>query len=84
MNRAMIEHGTVRGAYFGTSIRAVLDVTNYGKTCLLVIDPSAIMSVRTAEIQPFIIYFKPPSAQEMKDTWVEENLIKVRLHIHAE
>jgi len=77
MNGGMIEHGKLKTAYYGTSIRAVQDVSNYGKTCVLVIDPTAIRSVRTAEVQPFIVYFKPPSAAEMKSTWVEDNLIKV-------
>ena len=79
MNGQMIEHGVVRGIYYATSRGAVKDVVNYGKTCVLIVEPQAIKSVRTADIQPFIVYFKAPPSAEMKSKWVEDNIINVRL-----
>lgn len=39
-NNQFVEHGYLEGDYYGTSINSIRDVTNSGKTCLLVLFPS--------------------------------------------
>ena len=77
MNGKMIEFSLVHGSYYGTSVRAIKDVINSSKTCLLIVDPQAIKTVRTSELWPFIVYFSAPSANFMKENWVPGNRIRV-------
>lgn len=39
-NNQFVEHGYLDGDYYGTSVNSIRDVTNSGKTCLLVLIPA--------------------------------------------
>ena len=77
MNGRMIEHAYLNGSYYGTSVSSIRNVVNSGKTCLLLLDPQAIKSVRSPELRPFIVYFSTPSADYMKKNWLPKKKIKV-------
>ncbi len=76
-NNKFVEHAFYEGHYYGTSIDSIRKVINEGKTCLLIVSPQSIHSVRTSEIKPFLAYLKPPTADFMKQTWVPQKRIKV-------
>ncbi len=78
-NNKLVEHAFYEGHYYGTSIDSIRKVINEGKTCLLIVAPQSIRSVRTPEIKPFLVYLKPPTADFMKQTWVQQKRIKVFL-----
>lgn len=72
-----VEHAYYEGHYYGISINSIRKVINEGKTCVLIVAPQSIRYVRTSEIRPFIVYLKPPTADYMKQHWVEQKWIKV-------
>ena len=76
-NGEMIEYGVLSGFYTGISINSIRRVINSGKTCLLVLSPESIKLVRQPELRPFIVYFISPSAEQMKQSWVKQKVIKV-------
>ena len=76
-NNKLVEHAFYEGHYYGTSIDSIRKVINEGKTCLLIVAPQSIRSVRTPEIKPFLVYLKPPTADFMKQNWVQQKRIKV-------
>ena len=79
-NNRFVEHAFYEGHYYGTSVNAIRKVINDKKTCLLIVAPQAIKYVRTSEMRPFLVYFKPPSADYMKQHWVRQNWMKVSVY----
>ncbi|KAL9642771.1 hypothetical protein ABK040_009846 [Willaertia magna] len=81
-----IEHADVHGNLYGTSIRAVQDVSKkQGKCCILDIDVQGSKQVRNnKELNPVIIFIKPPSMEVLESrlrgraTETEES-IQIRL-----
>uniref|UniRef100_A0A8C8H593 Membrane protein, palmitoylated 4a (MAGUK p55 subfamily member 4) n=1 Tax=Oncorhynchus tshawytscha TaxID=74940 RepID=A0A8C8H593_ONCTS len=67
INRELFEN-MYKGHFYSTSFDAVKDVLNSGRICVIEIEPHAIQSVRTHELKAYIIYVKPPTAEQMKET----------------
>lgn len=58
-----IEAGRYKDNLYGTSIRAVRDVAEQGKHCILGVSGYAIRRLQAANLQPIAICIRPNSAQ---------------------
>ncbi|CAL9698730.1 unnamed protein product [Knipowitschia caucasica] len=63
-----LEYGEYKGNYYGTSSEAVSAVLNSGKICVIDIESNALQAVRTPELRAFVVYIKPPSAERLRKT----------------
>ena len=54
------------GNYYGTSQKAVLDVLQQGKLCLLDIDSQGVKSVKGTDLNPVLVFIKPPSLEVLE------------------
>ncbi|CEP14255.1 hypothetical protein [Parasitella parasitica] len=61
-----IESATFSGNMYGTSIKAVQDVGNAGKTCILDIDVQGVESIKKTILKPKYIFVKPPSLEVLE------------------
>lgn len=63
-----LEHATVHGNLYGTSIRAVQNVAASGKCCVLDIDVQGARQVRkqSNQIRAIFVFLKPPSLAELE------------------
>ncbi|EGW32226.1 guanylate kinase [Spathaspora passalidarum NRRL Y-27907] len=77
-----IEWAQFSGNYYGTTIKAVKDVAESGKTCLLDIDMQGVKSVKKTDLNARYLFISPPSIDELKQrlqgrgTETEESLTK--------
>ncbi|KAK6627468.1 hypothetical protein RUM44_009945 [Polyplax serrata] len=67
-NGKLIEFGEYKGNLYGTSSESVKSLVNAGYVCLLNPHYQALKMLRTPQLKPFIIYIKPPSFEELKET----------------
>ncbi|KAI8138161.1 guanylate kinase [Fennellomyces sp. T-0311] len=58
-----IESATFNGNMYGTSIKAVEDVVDQGKTCILDIEIQGVQAVKKSQLKPRYIFVKPPSLE---------------------
>ncbi|XP_046859937.1 guanylate kinase-like [Xenia sp. Carnegie-2017] len=56
-----LEHACYSGNMYGTSKKAVRDVQEQGKICILDVDRQGILNVKNAGIDAFYLFIKPPS-----------------------
>ncbi|KAJ0062398.1 hypothetical protein NL108_010986, partial [Boleophthalmus pectinirostris] len=63
-----LEYGEFKGNYYGTSSDSVREVLNSGKICIIDIEPNALQAVRTPELRAYVVYIKPPSAEQLRQT----------------
>jgi guanylate kinase len=85
-NGEFLEHALVHGNVYGTSKKAVQDVQNNGKICLLEIDIQGAEQIKQAELdpKPRFVFVSPPSVEELekrlrkRNTETEEK-ISIRL-----
>jgi len=63
-----IEHAEVHGNFYGTSIKAVKDVTQAGKVCVLDIDVQGAEQVKNSELKgkSVFVFIAPPSMEELE------------------
>ncbi|XP_078430003.1 guanylate kinase 1 isoform X1 [Wolffia australiana] len=61
-----LEHASVHGNLYGTSIRAVEAVMDEGKRCILDIDVQGAKSVRASSVDAEFIFICPPSFEELE------------------
>ena len=63
-----LEHATVHGNLYGTSIRAVQNVAAAGKCCILDIDVQGARQVRkqSNQIRAIFVFLEPPSVEELE------------------
>ena len=61
-----LEHAHVHGNIYGTSIKAVNDVLDQGKCCILDIDVQGARSVRKSGIKAMFLFVSPPSFEELE------------------
>lgn len=64
----LIEFGEYKGNLYGTSSESVQSLINAGYVCILNPHYQALKMLRTPQLKPFIIYIKPPSFDELKET----------------
>ncbi|CAO3592585.1 unnamed protein product [Absidia cylindrospora] len=58
-----IESATFSGNMYGTSIKAVKDVVDAGKVCILDIDMQGVKAVKNTDLNPHYIFVQPPSVE---------------------
>ncbi|KAI8343030.1 guanylate kinase [Chlamydoabsidia padenii] len=56
-----IESATFSGNLYGTSIKAVKDVVESGKVCILDIDMQGVKAVKNTDLNPKYIFIQPPN-----------------------
>ncbi|CAH0489614.1 unnamed protein product [Peronospora farinosa] len=61
-----LEHAQVHGNVYGTSKRAVQDVQEKGKICILDIDIQGVEQVKKAGIRAKYLFIAPPSLEELE------------------
>ncbi|RKP30008.1 guanylate kinase [Metschnikowia bicuspidata] len=65
-----IEWAQFSGNYYGTSIKAVEDVTKQNKICLLDIDMQGVKSVKKCGIDARFLFLSPPSIDSLRERLV--------------
>ncbi|OZJ05137.1 hypothetical protein BZG36_01395 [Bifiguratus adelaidae] len=58
-----IESATFSGNMYGTSIKAVKDVVDAGKVCMLDIDMQGVQLVKKTDLNPRYVFIQPPSLE---------------------
>ncbi|KAI8334294.1 guanylate kinase [Chlamydoabsidia padenii] len=58
-----IESATFSGNMYGTSIKAVKDVVDVGKVCILDIDMQGVKAVKNTDLDPKYIFVQPPNME---------------------
>ncbi|RLN56510.1 hypothetical protein BBJ29_006021 [Phytophthora kernoviae] len=61
-----LEHAEVHSNVYGTSKRAVLDVQEKGKICILDIDIQGVQQVKKSGIKAKYLFISPPSMEELE------------------
>lgn len=61
-----LEHAEVHGNVYGTSKRAVQDVQEKGKICILDIDIQGVQQVKKSGIRAKYLFIAPPSMEELE------------------
>lgn len=61
-----IEWAQFSGNYYGTTIKAVKDVAEQGKICLLDIDMQGVQSVKKTDLNARYLFVSPPSIEELR------------------
>jgi len=62
----LIEYTEVHGNYYGTGKRAVAQILQEGRICLLDIDVQGCRKVRASDLNPYTIFVMPPSIDELE------------------
>lgn len=81
-NNEFLEWAQFSGNYYGTSKKAVNDVLNGGKICLLDIDMQGVKLVKNNDFNGKFLFVAPPSIEELKKrltgrgTETEESIAK--------
>lgn len=65
-NGEFIETAEFSGNMYGTSKLAVENVSSDGKVCVLDIDVQGVKQVRNTDLNPWYIFLKPPSLDELQ------------------
>ncbi|XP_059608588.1 guanylate kinase isoform X4 [Phlebotomus argentipes] len=80
--RDFLETATFSGNMYGTSKRAVQSVQSMGKVCVLDIEIEGVKQIRNSDLNPLLVFIKPPSIGELerrlrgRNTETEESLQK--------
>ncbi len=64
--KRFIEHAEFSGNMYGTSIQAVKEVADKGKTCMLDIDMQGVISVKRRDLNARFVFIAPPSMEILK------------------
>lgn len=62
-----IEWAQFSGNYYGTSIKAVDDVSKQNKICILDIDMQGVKSVKNANLNARYLFLSPPSIEALRE-----------------
>ncbi|EDK45684.1 guanylate kinase [Lodderomyces elongisporus NRRL YB-4239] len=62
-----IEWAQFSGNYYGTTVKAVKDVLEQGKICLLDIDMQGVKSVKKTDLNARYLFVSPPSIEELRN-----------------
>uniref|UniRef100_A0A3P9J0V0 Membrane protein, palmitoylated 7b (MAGUK p55 subfamily member 7) n=1 Tax=Oryzias latipes TaxID=8090 RepID=A0A3P9J0V0_ORYLA len=68
LNHRLIEYGSYRGHYYGTSLDSVHRVMVTGKMCLMDVHPSKIKFIDASKFKPHVVFVKPPNIEELRLT----------------
>ncbi|KAJ2369001.1 guanylate kinase [Coemansia sp. RSA 2607] len=64
--KEFIEHAEFSGNMYGTTVQAVKDVADSGKTCILDIDVQGVKSVKATDLGARFVFIAPPSEEELE------------------
>uniref|UniRef100_A0A1B6CRI1 MAGUK p55 subfamily member 7 n=1 Tax=Clastoptera arizonana TaxID=38151 RepID=A0A1B6CRI1_9HEMI len=64
----MLEYGEYKGNLYGTSAESVQSIVSAGYFCLLSPHYQALRMLRTPLLKPYIVFIKPPSFEELKES----------------
>jgi len=62
-----VEHAEFSGNIYGTSKKAIADVSSSGRICILDIDMQGVKSVKKTNLKPRYIFVKPPSIKTLEE-----------------
>jgi guanylate kinase len=62
-----VEHAEFSGNIYGTSKKAISDVSSSGRICILDIDMQGVKSVKKTNLKPRYIFVKPPSIKTLEE-----------------
>ncbi|KAL1957901.1 hypothetical protein VTO42DRAFT_5466 [Malbranchea cinnamomea] len=65
-HNAFIEHAQFGGNYYGTSVKAVSDVAEKGKICILDIEMEGVKQVKRTDLNARFLFLAPPSLEELE------------------
>ncbi|XP_065570494.1 guanylate kinase-like isoform X2 [Artemia franciscana] len=66
-NGEFIEYAVFSGNMYGTSKMAVEKVQKLGKICVLDIERQGVIQIKKTDLNPHLIFIKPPSMEELKN-----------------
>ncbi|KAL8953544.1 MAG: hypothetical protein Q9222_000602 [Ikaeria aurantiellina] len=61
-----IEHAQFGGNYYGTSVKAVKDVAEKGKICVLDIEMEGVKQVKRTDLHARFLFLSPPSVEVLE------------------
>jgi guanylate kinase len=64
--KKFIEWAQFSGNYYGTTVKAVKDVAEQGKQCILDIDMQGVKSVKQTDLNARCLFLSPPSIEELR------------------
>lgn len=70
-SNAFIEWARVSGNFYGTSVQAVKQVRDAGRTCVLDIDVQGVCAVKKTDLQARFVFVAPPSMEVLEKRLVE-------------
>jgi guanylate kinase len=62
-----VEYAEFSGNLYGTSKKAISDISSSGRICVLDIDTQGVKSVKQTDLNPKYIFIKPPSISDLKE-----------------
>lgn len=62
-----LEHAEFSGNLYGTSFKAVQDVQDSGKICILDIEMQGVKNVKASELAARYVFVKPPSMEVLEE-----------------
>ncbi|MCJ1347647.1 guanylate kinase [Peltigera leucophlebia] len=65
--RGFIEYAQFGGNYYGTSVKAVKDVAEKGRICVLDIEMEGVKQVKKTDLNARILFLSPPSLQVLEE-----------------
>ncbi|KAH9975835.1 guanylate kinase [Lactifluus volemus] len=65
-----VEHAEFSGNLYGTSKRAVADIIESGKRCILDIEVQGVRQIKTTDLNPIYCFISPPSLSALRDRLV--------------
>ncbi|PGH05625.1 guanylate kinase [Polytolypa hystricis UAMH7299] len=77
-----IEHAQFSGNHYGTSVKAVKDVAEKGRICVLDIEMEGVKQVKRTDLNARFLFLAPPSLEELerrlrgRGTETEDSLLK--------
>lgn len=66
-DKEFIEWAQFSGNYYGTTIKAVKEVSKQGKQCLLDIDMQGVKSVKNTDLEAKYLFVSPPSIESLRE-----------------
>lgn len=63
LNDEFIEFTRFANNYYGTSKRAVQEVQNSGKICILDVEMEGVKNLKKTDLSPRFVFIKPPSME---------------------
>ena len=61
-----LEHADVHGNLYGTTFKAVTQVSEQGRICVLDIDIQGVRSVKRSSLQPYYLFVNAPSFEQLE------------------